>query len=204
MVYNIIMYFKNLENKIIKNVLSEDQIKFLYNIIDNAHDDEKQIMPWLGQTTFFLNFSDDLEKTILNIINNFVGEEMQITEMSLARYHTDSGFTPKLFPHYDHFEESRVTFDVQLKSNIDWPIVVENKKYLLKNNEALIFSGTDQIHWRSPKTLSKNDFVDMLFVHLSRKNNNNKITDEQKNERETRCMDYRKNIGIPIDAIEVN
>ena len=200
MVYNINMYFKNLENKIVKNVLLEDHIDFLYKIIETS---KHETIPHLGHTTYYSDFNKEFKDYILNLVHKNVDEELFITEMSISRYHTDSGFVPKLFPHYDHFSESRLTFDVQIKSNIEWPIVVEGKEYLLNNNEALIFSGTDQIHWRTRKKLTPVDQVDMLFVHLSRVNNNVKITDDEKIERENRCMLYRKQVSIPLDPLKL-
>ena len=201
--YNIIMYFKNLENKIVKNILSQDQIDFLYDIMKNSPEDKYDHVPHLGHTTYYSEFTPEFKKYILDIVHENVDEKLIITEMAISRYHTDSGFVPKLFPHYDHFEESRVTFDVQINSNIVWPIVVEGKEYILNNNEALIFSGTDQIHWRTRKRLTNEDKVDMLFVHLSRVNNNIKITDEEKAERESRCLAYRKKVSIPLDPIKL-
>lgn len=197
------MYFKNLENKIVKNVLSQDQIDFLYDIMKNSPEDKYDHVPHLGHTTYYSEFTPEFKKYILDIVHENVDEKLVITEMAISRYHTDSGFVPKLFPHYDHFQESRVTFDVQINSNIVWPIVVEGREYVLNNNEAIIFSGTDQIHWRTRKRLTNVDKVDMLFVHLSRVKNNIKITDEEKHEREMRCLEYRKKVSIPLDPIKI-
>jgi hypothetical protein len=57
---------------------------------------------------------------------------------------------------------------VQLKKFIvgDWPIVVEKEKYILQDNQALIFSGTHEVHWRDKKTFAKGEYLDMIFAHL--------------------------------------
>jgi len=195
------MYFKNLENKIVKNVLLPEHFDFLYNIIKNSTSEKYEHIPTLGHTTYYSDFTKEFKDYILDIVHKNIDEELVITEMSISRYHTASGFVPKLFPHYDHFDESRVTFDLQINSNISWPIVIEGREYVLNNNEALIFSGTDQIHWRTRKKLTKSDQVDMLFVHLSRKNNNIKITEEEKLEREKLCLYYREKVSIPVQAL---
>jgi hypothetical protein len=197
------MYFKNLENKIVKNVLLPEHVDFLYDIVKNSTSEKYEHISTLGHTTYYSDFSKEFKDYILDIVHQNVDEELTITEMSIARYHTESGFVPKLFPHYDKFNESRITFDVQINSNIVWPIVVEGKEYTLKNNEALIFSGTDQIHWRTRKKLTEKDKVDMLFVHLSRKNNNVLITNEEKEEREKRCLMYRSKVLIPTQALRI-
>ena len=76
---------------------------------------------------------------------------------------------PFLSPHYDEtFKEPRFTFDYQMRSNTSWPLVVEEKQFALEDNQALTFSGTHQIHWRTKKEFSSEDFVDMIFFHLKK------------------------------------
>lgn len=74
---------------------------------------------------------------------------------------------PNLTPHFDTFEEPRFTFDYQIRSNTSWPLVVEGKEMLLSDNQALTFSGTHQIHWRTEKIFESGEFIDMIFCHLS-------------------------------------
>jgi hypothetical protein len=45
--------------------------------------------------------------------------------------------------------------------------VAPDKKFTLKNNQALTFSGTHQIHWREPQNFEDDQYVEMLFCHLS-------------------------------------
>jgi hypothetical protein len=77
---------------------------------------------------------------------------------------------PNLTPHFDEFEQSRFTFDYQLGGNTTWDLVVEEKEFTLLNNSALTFSGTHQIHWRKPKTFKDDEYIDMIFFHLKKKN----------------------------------
>jgi len=203
MVYDITIYFKNLENFVISDVLTEDEKIYVYEKIKEAIErDSKKIVERLGHTTYFLyDVSEDFKNKIVAKIQKYFKDELIITELSAARYHNASGFVPKLSPHYDVFFESRVTFDIQLDSTINWPIVVEEKEFTLSNNQALIFSGTDQIHWRTLKELSDSDYTDMLFIHLSRKNNNEKISEIEKQEREKRLDYYYKLCKINKDPI---
>ena len=94
---------------------------------------------------------------------------MILKEYSFARYSKKYGYEPKLFPHYDTHEADgqRITVDIQLNSTIDWAVVVEGMSYSFNNNDALIFSGTQQIHWRENKKLANDDFIDMLFAHFA-------------------------------------
>jgi hypothetical protein len=57
------------------------------------------------------------------------------------------------------------TLDLCLTANAEWPLVVEDKDYLLKPNEALCFYGEDQLHWRTPFPDKENTVIDMVFLH---------------------------------------
>ena len=93
-------------------------------------------------------------------------------------------FNPLLFPHIDDaFDGRRFTVDVQLKSNVDWDIVVDNWKseqtFKLVDNQALTFSGTHQVHWRPKKEFKDEEFLEALFLHFVPKFNNFKSKEEK-------------------------
>jgi hypothetical protein len=81
-----------------------------------------------------------------------------------ARYSLEYGI-PRLIPHKDN-SNTDFTIDYQLRSNIEWPIVIENKEYMLKDNDALIFKSSDYSHWRTPMIFKEGDFIDMVFFHF--------------------------------------
>jgi hypothetical protein len=92
---------------------------------------------------------------------------LQLESISFTRYSSEYGF-PELPPHVDtSFKQPRLTFDIQLDGNIEWPIIIEGNKYVLKNNEALVFSGTHQVHWREKKIFNKGEYIDMLLCQFS-------------------------------------
>ena len=57
------------------------------------------------------------------------------------------------------------TLDLCLTANAEWPLVVEDKEYLLNPNDALCFYGEDQLHWRTPFPDREHTVIDMLFLH---------------------------------------
>jgi hypothetical protein len=59
-----------------------------------------------------------------------------------------------------------VTFDIQLRTSEPWALVVEEDVYNLQDNQALVFSGTQQIHWREDKQIADDAEIDMIFCHL--------------------------------------
>jgi len=201
MVYNKYM-FKNLENFVINDAVPERMLGYIYDQVAQASPESAHIMKELGHTTYFINFNDGFKQVMHSRIQPYFDEELEITEMAFARYHHESGYIPKLFPHFDHFKEHRITFDLQLDATIDWPIVIEGKEFLLKKNDALIFSGTDQIHWRKNVQLSPEDHVDMFFVHLSLVNNKKEISEEEKADRKTRLELFSQQVDIAQPPIK--
>ena len=95
---------------------------------------------------------------------------MILSEISYAIYSPKFGYKPKLFPHFDTHaaDGQRITVDIQIKSTLDfnWGIVVEEKPFYINNNEALVFSGTQQIHWREKKELKSDDEIHLVFAHF--------------------------------------
>ena len=118
---------------------------------------------------------ESVERKIVDHCEKISGESgLVISEYQFARYtniYEEDGTlgAPLLSPHYDEtFKEPRFTFDYQMKSNTTWPLVVEEREYPLEDNQALTFSGTHQIHWRTKKVFSDEEFIDMIFFHLKK------------------------------------
>ena len=72
----------------------------------------------------------------------------------------------KLFPHTDMRDKQRITFDIQVRADEEWGVVVEDIEYFLEDNQALVFAGTQQPHWRRAKELKPGSHQDMIFCHL--------------------------------------
>jgi hypothetical protein len=164
------------KNLIVENVLTEDEISMLYSVIDNPR--SKYVMKLFAQTVSDFELPKSVEKKIIDYSEKISGEsELEIAEYQFARYKNvvdqESGesLLPNLTPHWDAaFAQPRFTFDYQIGGNTSWPLVVEDRKFTLTNNSALTFSGTHQIHWREKKLFSDNDYIDMIFFHLRKKN----------------------------------
>lgn len=72
--------------------------------------------------------------------------------------------------------QCQFTVDLQIRSDGDWPIYVDDERYLLKDGQALLYSGTGQPHYRKPMALdsTRNDgsaesratFMDLAFFHF--------------------------------------
>ena len=179
----------DIDTKIKINFLNNNEIKMLSKYIDEELSNRKIIT--LDQNTVVNTEIIILQKNIGRIVMHFNIHKMPediynkvflyaktINRFTVpntfmfCRYSLEYGM-PKLIPHKDN-SNTDFTIDYQLNSNIKWPIVVENKEYVLSNNDALIFKSSDYSHWRTPIIFKENDFVDMVFFHFvdyERKNN---------------------------------
>lgn len=59
------------------------------------------------------------------------------------------------------------TLDFCLDQSIPWAIIVEDKEYVLQENEALAFFGNDQEHGRPGFPGNESDHVAMIFFHYA-------------------------------------
>lgn len=162
----------NENNEIVEDVLTPSDIEEIYKSLDN-NNGGAFVEPHCQQNYFIQLPQHIIDKFTLNARRVSNNNNIVLTEYCYAIYKNftnDKGsFIPSLFPHYDEtFKEPRFTFDYQLKATLDWPLVVEpDKTFILKDNQALTFSGTHQIHWRVPTKFTDNDYVEMIFCHFS-------------------------------------
>jgi hypothetical protein len=162
------MQNKLLKNEIYKNVFTEQEINDLYKVIDINQEEQTSTVKIYAQKAWLVQLPESVINKINDIAKYIYDEPVKLQEISFARYSKEYGDMPILTPHFDNsFSTPRVTIDIQVKSNIDWPIVVDNKSFTLKDNEALTFSGTNQIHWREYRKFKDNDFIEMIFAHFS-------------------------------------
>jgi hypothetical protein len=158
-------------NEIVDNVLTEQEIQEIYKMLETPS--QQYVMKRFNQKISDFKLPEGVERKVIKHCENISGETgLMISEYQFARYtnivNEDGSIgAPVLSPHYDEtFKEPRFTFDYQMRSNTSWPLVVEEREYALKDNQALTFSGTHQIHWRTKKIFSSEDFIDMIFFHL--------------------------------------
>lgn len=202
MVYNITMEkVQKTENIIIDNIFSQEQIDYIYDVINNTPEDKGVVQTRLGHRAWFADFNEDLRLHLEKIVQDRFGSEWHLNEFQFARYSNDYGYLPKLYPHFDDaFSHHKLTLDVQIRANTEWPIVIEGVPFTLKDNQGLIFSGTDQIHWREDKTLADGEFLDMFFCHLQK---DIPISQEWKDMMKTRENEWLSKIGISRDEIKI-
>lgn len=157
----------NFKNQIVKNIFTKEEIELIYDHMNSAPPTALVLHHTLGQKMFMWGMPDLIKEKVLEIAQKYSSVPLKLTEISAARYANGYLSIPKLYPHVDFFEEPRFTFDIQLKSTRNWPIVVEGQEFVLRDNDAVIFSGTNQLHWRPKMIFNHDDIIDMLFCHFS-------------------------------------
>lgn len=160
--------------KIIRDALDEQDIKEIYEKVQASSN--SFIHPRYGQEVIDFQMPEHINhKIVAHTEKVFNVTGLELVAYQFARYKNmvdqdGNNLVPNLFPHFDPFDEKKYTFDLQLDTNTSWDIFVEEEKFSLDNNNALVFSGTHEIHWRAPKVFEEDEFLEMLFCHLNIKN----------------------------------
>ncbi len=158
----------NQQHIIYEDVFTQEEIESIYNVINSGGVVGTEIVSIYCQKAYHFQLPDQIINKVTDIANSLVDKKLKLTEISFASYSKEYGDLPLLSPHFDNtFEEPRLTLDVQLRSNFSWPIVVRGTEFTLKDNQALTFAGTHQIHWRTFREFKEGEFIDMLFCHFS-------------------------------------
>lgn len=181
---------------IIDNVLSDKEIQEVYKFIDNNKESAEN---WAGRKSWMIDnpfLRNALTKKIETSSSLAVGEDLKLNEYPFfLRYSPQYGFISKLFPHIDYRDSQRVTVDLQLNYDEEWAVVVEGKSFNLKFNQALIFLGTQQMHWRENKTLKDESVIDMLISNLHFVNDR-PLCDNQINIADEKSYILKEHIGV--------
>ena len=185
-------------NQIYKDIFTKEELDSIYSVIDINQKENTTVLGLYAQKVWFVNLPDSIKNKVSVLANKIYGNKVKLEEISFARYSKEYGDFPNLTPHYDNtFKESRVTLDVQLRSNMSWPIVVQDNYFILKDNEALTFSGTNQVHWRAHQKFNDSDFIEMLFCHFSLEDKK-LITIEDKTETEKDMALYANRFSMKL------
>lgn len=165
------------------NVLSEEEIQYFKNIVDNLeiplNDDGSYvydentgyaISEHLGRLQFTINKIDNkIRKRLIDFSKDLLDFDSTLSSVTYVEYSSKYGI-PVLPPHFDG-DSSELIINYQLSSNTQWDIGLDLKTYTLEDNSALIFNPNKTIHWRTHKEFKDNEFVKMIFFRFSSRNN---------------------------------
>lgn len=195
---------ENIQNSIIDNILTEEEIKGIYDIIDNANPEQVSVQERVGHAAYLLPLKEDLRSKLEKLVQGIYGEDWSLEAYQFARYSLEYGYVPKLYPHFDDaFSTQRLTLDIQVSGTSPWPLVVEGRTRILENNQGLIFSGTAQIHWREPFDFQESDKFDMIFCHFHNTKDTSKISQDWKDYMSKKELFWTEKVEISKDAKKI-
>lgn len=189
----------NETNEVVTNLLSDSEIKKIYEIV-NKESYKDYVYEKLGQQVTDFKMPESIINKIVEVCKKISRQNDLVLEIyQFARYEkiikeNNEVLLPYLMPHHDKFPQPVFTFDYQIGGNISWPIVVEGKEVVLSNNEAITFSGTHQVHWRPEREWLDGEYIDMIFCHLQSPSLPAN-SDSHKETMQNLVLEYEKKIG---------
>ena len=163
------MSLANLRPHILSDAL--ESVDDIYTYITNK--DNPNISEGTGYLAYFLDMPQKVKDRLMDMsIRQTVDQEIAFSPSEIgfhiARYTLDSKFPPKLDPHTDKFVEYPcVIISVQLDSNINWQLAVNEDVFNLSRNQAIVFSGSHQLHWRPQREFKAGEYLDVLLCTVT-------------------------------------
>ena len=155
---------------LVEDIFTDKELNDILQTVSEFPLEKIRIQKWGGQGVLDeIKISDSVIAKIQNLASKASNKELIVAEYSIVKYCPEYGYEVKLFPHYDTRPYEMFVFDVQLQTNEDWGIIVEGKQFNLLDNQALLFSGTQQMHWRENKKLQDGSEILMMFCWLKHK-----------------------------------
>ncbi len=154
------------EPVIIKNVFSTEEHNELKNIMKNWQLGSR----WdstLGRHLVNSPVIDEYAEKLIPLAKKMFNSENIKTSYSLFAHYEGPG--ANLFRHVDD-NACTYTIDLCLYQTEPWAIGInhnnEDKEYILQENEAVLYYGNDQEHWRPKFPNPESQNVGMIFFHF--------------------------------------
>jgi len=148
--------------KIIEAYYDEDRLKKIVSsvnslslddwIYDPVHHRYRSTHPYSSKLAMF-----ELDRAR----EEFKNDKLLFTYSVLCYYNEKDSV---LYKHKDG-NACTYTIDLCLYSKKPWPLIIENEEYVLNSNDAVLFYGEDQLHWRNP--MGEDNSVLLLFMHFA-------------------------------------
>jgi hypothetical protein len=167
----------NFKPVLIDNVFTQEEYDSVYNSVNAVFPKElsSDVPPDsgyfnagdIGYFAYTRGFEDIVYKKLLALTKEYGNMDAIEPRVHFARYTPKTGFPPMLRPHNDlGVETSALTFSVQLDSTFDWELCAVDTCMTLKKNQAMLFSGSHQIHWRPVKEFGPDDYFDIMVCQM--------------------------------------
>lgn len=161
--------YSNLKPKLIENLFTEEQYTNLYSQIEkySSRPEYVRVVDELGYTSTSLFLNNDITNVLWKKIGTELGISIERISTHYARYSLQSGHKPLLMPHYDRaLTKAMFSLAIVLDSTFDWDIYVEGEKFIPRKNDAVLFSGSHQVHWRPDVEFKEDDYYDIMVCQF--------------------------------------
>lgn len=194
----------NTKSGIFKTFFTKKEEETLRNLIEENRKLERgtsrfapMIIKSMSREQIEFVVPEDIKQKLLDLAKQFIDDpDLELTHYQYLDYYGKygEGNSPNLPPHLDvENYYTKVSIDYQMSSNIDWAIVVENEKFILKDNEVLVFEAGERIHWRDPIILKENDRCEVIVFHFSNKFEHQPYAEKQMSKEERNLIIQKHN-----------
>lgn len=147
--------------KQINNLFSNEELLYINKIIKESKTDLDSM---LGRVKSEIDFKGSIRQKVEKLINETYKVNLSLGSINYVEYNKRYG-KPELPPHFDG-DNCDLLLNYQLSSNTVWGIGLNKKVYNLQNNDAVIFSPNEVIHWRPIKNFLNEEYVKMIFFRF--------------------------------------
>jgi hypothetical protein len=145
---------------LIKNLLSPEEFKVLQDHVINM--DKSTTSFYDGYSRYQWSASpelNDLHQKLLPIARQYFESDTLLPSFNFASWY----FGDASLEHHTDINACTYSIDLAVYATQDWDLYVEGTPYSLKENDALLYYGEDQEHWREPLVNPDNNVVCNVF-----------------------------------------
>lgn len=149
--------------KIIKNVFSDEDFSRLSTTLFDHEKRDSDYDKLFGRYSFQHPIIDEFLKKLVPLAKEIFGSENIVP--SYAMYAHYAGENANLYKHKDD-NACTYTIDICLYQSEPWDLWVDGVSYTTNENEAVVFYGNDQLHWREKFPNPDNGYCGVIFFHF--------------------------------------
>lgn len=105
-------------------------------------------------------FFKQIHEMITGRVSNWLGVPVKPSYCYTSMYIPGEGICPV---HVDR-PQCEYTLDLCVNQNEPWPINIAGKEYILGRGDAMLYSGTNHVHYRDK--IQPDNFCDLVFFHF--------------------------------------
>jgi hypothetical protein len=150
----------NKEPIFIKNLLPEEEFKVLKSYVQNKNKEETNFYD--GYNRYEWSGSEELNSLhhrLLPIAKEKFGSSTLVPSFNFASWY----FGNASLEHHTDINACTYSIDLAVYAEMPWDLYVEGVPYALDENDALLYYGESQEHWREPLVNPDNKVVCNVF-----------------------------------------